>query len=205
MKAYSMTGCEVLGGGTLASEAPTSNHTRIDSDHLAASPVKPGREIVDFRAYVYVLLMVVFGSMTAAAAKIAVTELPVTLVPAIRFAMAGLCLLPWVLRRGVLFRMIREDGLLVLATAALCVPINQGFFLSAARLGPTSHVGFFYATCPLVVLLLAWTMGLERLDRGAALGRSGERGGNRRHRDRQLLESPVSSATAEVQRCRSNT
>ena len=66
--------------------------------------------------------------------------------------------------------MIREDGLLVLATAALCVPINQGFFLSAARLGPTSHVGFFYATCPLVVLLLAWTMRMERLDRGRLWG-----------------------------------
>ena len=40
------------------------------------------RDPVDFRAYVYVALMVVLGSMTAAAAKIAVTELPVTLVPA---------------------------------------------------------------------------------------------------------------------------
>ena len=53
----------------------------------------------------------------------------------------------------------------LLATAALCVPINQGFFLTAARLGPTSHVGIFYATCPLVVLLLAWTMRMERPDR----------------------------------------
>ena len=137
---------------------------------LAASPVKPGREIVDFRAYVYVALMVVFGSTTAAAAKIAVAELPVTLVPAVRFGMAGLCLLPWVLGRGVLLRMIREDALLLLATAALCVPINQGFFLSAARLGPTSHVGIFYATCPLVVLLLAWTMRIERPDRGRLWG-----------------------------------
>ena len=114
--------------------------------------------------------MVVLGSTTAAAAKIAVAELPVTLVPAVRFGMAGLCLLPWVLGRGVLVRMIREDALLLLVTAALCVPINQGFFLSAARLGPTSHVGIFYATCPLVVLLLAWTMRMERPDRGRLWG-----------------------------------
>ena len=125
---------------------------------------------MDFRAYVYVALMVVLGSTTAAAAKIAVAELPVTLVPAVRFGMAGLCLLPWVLGRGVLLRMIREDALLLLVTAALCVPINQGFFLSAARLGPTSHVGIFYATCPLVVLLLAWTMRMERPDRGRLWG-----------------------------------
>ena len=109
--------------------------------------------------------MVLFGSTTAAAAKFAVAELPVSLVPALRFGMAGLCLLPWMLGRGVLLRMIREDALLLLVTAALCVPINQGFFLSAARLGPTSHVGIFYATCPLVVLLMAWAMRIERLDR----------------------------------------
>jgi drug/metabolite transporter (DMT)-like permease len=154
----------------MAGETAVSANARVDSDWLAESPGKPGREIVDFRAYVYVVLMVVFGSTTAAAAKIAVTELPLTLVPAVRFGMAGLCLLPWVLGRGVLRRMIREDGLLLLATAALCVPINQGFFLSAARLGPTSHVGFFYATCPLVVLLLAWTMRMERPDRGRLWG-----------------------------------
>ena len=58
----------------------------------------------------------------------------------------------------------------MLVTAALCVPINQGFFLSAARLGPTSHVGIFYATCPLVVLLLAWAMRMERPDRGRLWG-----------------------------------
>jgi drug/metabolite transporter (DMT)-like permease len=154
----------------MASAAAQGENTRVDGDSLAESQVKPGHEIVDVRAYVYVALMVVFGSTTAAAAKIAVTELPVTLVPAVRFGMAGLCLLPWVLGRGVLLRMIREDGPLVLATAALCVPINQGFFLSAARLRPTSHVGFFYATCPLVVLLLAWTMRIERPDRGRLWG-----------------------------------
>ncbi len=96
----------------MASEAAISENARVDSDCLVASPLKSGREIVDFRAYVYVALMVVFGSTTAAAAKIAVAELPVTLVPAVRFGMAGLCLLPWVLGRGVLLRMIREDGLL---------------------------------------------------------------------------------------------
>ena len=64
------------------------------------SGVKSHREAVDLRAYVYVALMVVLGSTTAAAAKFAVAELPVTLVPAVRFGMAGLCLIavalgPW--------------------------------------------------------------------------------------------------------------
>jgi drug/metabolite transporter (DMT)-like permease len=114
--------------------------------------------------------MVLFGSTTAAFAKIVVRELPVAVVPALRFAMVVICLLPWVFRRGAFIRMVREDGRLLLLTAALCVPINQGFFLSAARLGPTSHVGFFYATCPLVVLVIAGAMRMERPDRGRILG-----------------------------------
>jgi drug/metabolite transporter (DMT)-like permease len=165
-----MSGREVRDGGTVASERTFRESARAESGRVAGSAARTGRDAVDFRAYVYVVLMVVFGSTTAAAAKIAVAELPVTLVPAVRFGMAGICLLPWVLGRGVLLRMIRQDALLVLATAALCVPINQGFFLSAARLGPTSHVGIFYATCPLVVLLLAWTMRMERPDRGRLWG-----------------------------------
>jgi drug/metabolite transporter (DMT)-like permease len=160
-----MTGCEARSAGKLSRQEPKKSAPQASGGSSAAQPVESAREPVDFRAYVYVVLMVVLGSTTAGAARIAVAELPVTVVPVARFGMAGLCLLPWVWRRGVLIRMIREDGLLLVITAALCVPINQGFFLSAARLGPTSHVGIFYATCPLVVLLLAWTMRIERPDR----------------------------------------
>jgi drug/metabolite transporter (DMT)-like permease len=166
-KAISMTGREPSNGATIVTICKKSELSKGSSD---AVPASGQRDAVDLRAYLYVALMVLFGSTTAGAAKIAVSELPVTVVPAVRFGMAGLCLLPWVLGRGVLVRMIREDLLLLLATAALCVPINQGFFLSAARLGPTSHVGIFYATCPLVVLLLAWTMRMERPDRARLWG-----------------------------------
>jgi drug/metabolite transporter (DMT)-like permease len=142
-----------------------------EEDHgLAVGPVKSGTGAVDFRAYVYVVLMVVLGSTTAAAAKFAVRDLPVALVPVLRFGLAGLCLLPVVWGQGALTRLIRADPWLLLLSAALCVPINQGFFLSAAQLGPTSHVGIFYATCPLVVLMLAWAMKLERLDVGRLWG-----------------------------------
>jgi drug/metabolite transporter (DMT)-like permease len=43
-----------------------------ESDGVAASPVEPARDAVGVRAYAYVMLMVLFGSMTAAAAKITV-------------------------------------------------------------------------------------------------------------------------------------
>jgi drug/metabolite transporter (DMT)-like permease len=124
----------------------------------------------DYRAYVYVGLMVIIGSTTAAFARYVVRELPPVWVPVVRFGVAGLMLLPIVLDRHVLARLFRRDWPLLVVAAALCVPINQGFFLNAARLGPTSHVGLFYATCPLVVLLLAWSLRLERPDLGRLWG-----------------------------------
>jgi drug/metabolite transporter (DMT)-like permease len=116
------------------------------------------------------MLMVLIGSTTAPAAKYAVQDLPVFFIPFMRFALAALCLLPVVWARGGLGRLIREDGRRLLLTAALCVPVNQEFFLSATRLAPTSHVGLFYATCPLVVLLLAWATRLEQPGRARLWG-----------------------------------
>jgi drug/metabolite transporter (DMT)-like permease len=114
--------------------------------------------------------MVLIGSSTATAAKFAVRELPVGLLPLVRFGVAGLCLLPIVGRGGALARMLRESGPRLVLAAALCVPINQTFFLSGTRLAPTTHVGLIYAICPLVVLLLAAALSQERLTRGRLVG-----------------------------------
>src|SRR6516225_3936246 len=119
---------------------------------------------MDLRAYVYLMLMIVLGSTTAGAARLAVRELPVALLPVVRFGIAGLCILPMIRSRGSLRKLFREDWAGLLLAAAMCVPVNQGFFLTAARLGPTSHVGIFYATAPLVVLLGAWVLRTEKPD-----------------------------------------
>jgi drug/metabolite transporter (DMT)-like permease len=122
----------------------------------------PGRGI-DLGAYVFLALMVVITSSTAPAAKFAVRELPVGALPLVRFGVAGLCLWPVVARLGAWRRMLRDDLGRLALTASLCVPINQTFFLNGVRLTPTSHVALIYASCPLVVLLLATVLGQERL------------------------------------------
>lgn len=121
------------------------------------------RSGVDTRSIVFLTLMVLIGSSTATAAKFATRELPIGLLPLLRFGVAGLCLLPLACRGGALRKMIREDRGWLLAASALCVPINQTFFLNATRLAPTSHVALIYAACPLVVLLFATAIGQERL------------------------------------------
>lgn len=124
----------------------------------------------DRGAVVFLVLMVLIGSSTATAAKFAVRELPVELLPLARFGVAGLCLLPIVGRNGALARMFRESGPRLVLAAALCVPINQTFFLNGTRLAPTTHVGLIYAACPLVVLLLAVALAQERLTRARLVG-----------------------------------
>ena len=128
--------------------------------------------MIDRRAYVYVSLMVLIGSSTALAARFAARELPVGLLPIVRFGVAGLCLLPavWHHGGGALAAMIRRDRLRLLASAALCVPINQWFFLNGAKLAPTSHVAIIYATCPMVVLGLAVAVRQERADPARLVG-----------------------------------
>jgi drug/metabolite transporter (DMT)-like permease len=122
------------------------------------------REGVDVRAFLYLALMVLIGSSTAPAARFAVRELPVGLVPLVRFGVAGLFLLPVVGRcGGDIRRLVREDGRRLFAAAFCCVPVNQTFFLNATRLTTTAHVALIYAAVPLVVLLLAAAVGQERL------------------------------------------
>ncbi len=124
----------------------------------------------DYGAYVFLALMVLIGSSTATAAKFAVRELPPSLLPMFRFGVAGLCLLPIALRGGALKDLLRENPVRLLIAAALCVPINQAFFLYGTRLAPTTHVGLMYGMCPLVVLGLATLLGQERLNPNRALG-----------------------------------
>ena len=121
-------------------------------------------------AFVFLALMVLITSSTAPAAKFAVRELPIGFLPLVRFGVAGLCLLPLALRGGTLVRMLREDGGRLVLSAALCVPINQTFFLYGLRLVPTSHVALIYAACPLVVLILAAIAGQERPDPSRLIG-----------------------------------
>src|SRR5689334_8939843 len=79
--------------------------------------VEPAPKSIGVEDYVNVLLMVLIGSTTAPAAKYVVQDLPVSLIPFMRFALAALCLLPAVWARGGLGRLIREDGWRLLLTA----------------------------------------------------------------------------------------
>lgn len=137
--------------------------TEGDGRREARDAMPPGARTPDPRAYILLAIMVVLGSTTSPLAQVAVRQLPIGLVPLLRFGSATLCLLPFV-GVGSIRRLIREDWLRLSLVAACCVPLNQFFFLTAAKLGTNAHVGLFYATVPLVVWSLAWLLGHEPLD-----------------------------------------
>jgi drug/metabolite transporter (DMT)-like permease len=156
-------GNEVVDGALDELPSGVPETARAGGDDIGGSlETKQGR--LDARAYLDVVLMVLIGSTTAPAARYIVHSLPLPWIPVLRFGLAGLCLGPLVWARGGLGKLVRQDGWRLVLAAALCVPINQGFFLGATKLGLVSHVGLFYATCPLVVLLLAWGFRMERPD-----------------------------------------
>ncbi len=161
-------GPTVEGDGASAGESDSPGG--LDAKTNPSQMAHGGASELDYGAYVSVALMVLLGSFTAAAAKVAVRDLPVAIVPIIRFGVAGLCLIPLVWGKGTFQRLWRENGVLLLIAAALFVPINQSFFLNATRHAPTTHVAIFYATAPLFVLLLACVLGHERFHRGRLLG-----------------------------------
>lgn len=130
----------------------------------AKAKTKP--KAIDPRGYVYLGIMIFVGSTTSPFAQLAVWELPVSLVPLLRFGFAAVCIAPFLGGFDKVRRLFQEDWRRLAVVAACCVPINQWFFLNAVRLGTNSHVGLFYATVPLVVWVLAWRLGHEPLDLG---------------------------------------
>ena len=155
---------DVVVGESFSEVAPrVTDRGRVGSDGVS-DVEKPSQGALDGRAYLDVVLMVLIGSTTAPAARYIVHSLPLPWIPVLRFGLAGLSLGPLVWARGGLGKLLRQDGWRLVLAAALCVPINQGFFLGATKLGLVSHVGLFYATCPLVVLLLAWGFRMEQPD-----------------------------------------
>ncbi|WP_165067848.1 DMT family transporter [Paludisphaera rhizosphaerae] len=150
----------ISGTESQVEQPPTEDDERREAPeatipHVARTP--------DPRAYLLLATMVVLGSTTSPLAQVAVRQLPIGLVPLLRFGSATLCLLPFV-GAGSIRRLIREDWRRLAVVAACCVPLNQFFFLTAAKLGTNAHVGLFYATVPLIVWTLAWILGHEPLD-----------------------------------------
>jgi drug/metabolite transporter (DMT)-like permease len=102
---------------------------------------------------------------TPSAARDALAEMPPLSAGLARFGIAGLLLLlTSALRSGLraTFAVERRDLPAFLLAGVLCVPLNQGLYLTGVQWASASHAGLFYALNPVIVLLFTWMLGLVR-------------------------------------------
>lgn len=110
------------------------------------------------------VLIVIIGGLTPVAARFALREMPPFSTGAIRFGVAGVCLLITTLVIGrsdprSARRIDRSDLPRFLVCALLCVPINQASFLSGVKLAGAAHAGLLYALNPVLVFVITLIIG----------------------------------------------
>lgn len=147
--------------------SPPGAASRADPPPGAARPpAAPPRPLL--RALTNASLLATFvliAGATPSAARDALAEMPPLSAGLARFGIAGLLLLlTSALRSGLraTFAIERRDFPAFLLAAVLCVPLNQGFYLTGVQWASASHAGLFYALNPVIVLLFTWLLGLAR-------------------------------------------
>ncbi|HUO29559.1 MAG TPA: DMT family transporter [Bryobacteraceae bacterium] len=111
--------------------------------------------------YALIVLMVAFWAGNYIAGKIALREFPPLLLAGVRIAMAGILILPlYAWRHGAELHSL-EPRLVMLGL--LGVTLNQVFFMIGLSLTSLAHAALINGLTPILVLLLAYLRGLERM------------------------------------------
>ena len=119
--------------------------------------------------YALILLMVAFWSGNYIAGKIALREFPPLLLAGLRIGLAGLLILPvYVWRSEALPR--RGSVVRLFVLGLLGVTLNQLFFIVGLSRTSVAHSALIIGLTPILVLMLAWLRGLERMTGRKAAG-----------------------------------
>lgn len=117
-----------------------------------------------------VALMVVLWSLNPVVAKIALESFPAPLLVAVRTSMAGLIVLPWLLRS---WRLIEpRDWLKLIPLGAGLQVGNQIVYVNALDHTSVAHASFIYSAVPVIILLLAAARGQEKVTSRKIVGMS---------------------------------
>jgi drug/metabolite transporter (DMT)-like permease len=130
--------------------------------------------------YVLLALMVFFWSANFVVAKWVLREFPPLLLSGLRVAIAGAVITPvywWQARRAAGDVWGKRDLPVLLYLGLFGVALNQLFFVLGVSLTSVAHSAFIIAMSPILVLLIAAAMRLERITKrkiaGMALAVSG--------------------------------
>jgi drug/metabolite transporter (DMT)-like permease len=118
-------------------------------------------------ALAFAAIYLVWGS-TYLAIRYAVETIPPLVTAGIRHSIAGLILLAWAWARG--FRPRREHWISGFALGALFFLIGHGSLHWAEQHVESGVAALLTATEPMFILVLAWSMGQQKISRFSALG-----------------------------------
>jgi len=118
-------------------------------------------------ALAFAAIYIIWGS-TYLAIRYAVETIPPLVTAGIRHSVAGGILLAWAWARG--FRPTREHWISGFVLGALFFLIGHGSLHWAEQYVGSGLAALLIATEPMFILVLAWTMGQQRISRISALG-----------------------------------
>jgi len=127
----------------------------------------PDRAYAVKMALAFAAIYIIWGS-TYLAIRYAVETIPPLVTASIRHTIAGAILLAWAWARG--FRPTREHWVSGLIVGALFFLIGHGTLHWAEQYVGSGLAALLIATEPMFILVLAWTMGQQRISRISALG-----------------------------------
>jgi drug/metabolite transporter (DMT)-like permease len=119
-----------------------------------------------WRLYSLILLMTFLWSVNYIFAKIAVREIPAVLAAGIRTLVAVVLILPvylWQYRKTGNLGWTRADVPLLLRLGALGVALNQALFVAGISQTSVAHAGIMISLTPILVLLIAASVGQESI------------------------------------------
>ncbi len=147
----------------MSSQNPDSIAQRGDEGVRSAEEAKTvavtGPRPVDLSA---LLLLTLLTSFTAIAVQYAVKSFPPILGGVLRFGIAALVILIFLMWKKDLRRIARRDYKYLALLGMFCVPINQIAFFQGVAWANASHAAMMYANTPVIVTIMACLRRIER-------------------------------------------
>ena len=132
-----------------------------------SSAMKPNRKHAIQLALAFAAIYLVWGS-TYLAIRYAVETIPPLVTAGIRHSVAGTILMAWAWARG--FRPTRAHWISGIVVGALFFLVGHGSLHWAEKYVGSGLAALLIATEPMFILVLAWSMGQQKISRLSALG-----------------------------------
>jgi len=107
------------------------------------------------KKFLTVLYLTFSAGLTPVAAKYVTAEISPLSLAFFRFGLATVLLFIFFKVKGISFKIDRKDILYLVMLGALCIPVNQFFFLVGIKMSTASNSGVMYALTPMIAYLIS--------------------------------------------------